>query len=254
MFRHLVLALLILAYGHPLRATGTDNAWREELNVYQKIYDAPLQLIHGQQSSIRKLANEKPLIIALVFTRCTGVCSPLLLRLKDYLTLQPARGKFRVLVLSFDPRDGQQDLQHMAALFHLNNRPGWLFGINSEIAATNQSIGFAPRWDSSRAQFDHEALLVGVNNQGFITRKLIGLRSDHDLRFLVASIENTFTPTYRMPGKDAMFSCFNYDPLTGKNKPGLGLLFIALPALLSFSLLVGIRLAVRRKNVEQNIV
>ncbi|MBP9056494.1 MAG: hypothetical protein KBF69_08900, partial [Saprospiraceae bacterium] len=50
-------------------------------------------------------------------------------------------------------------------------------------------------------------------------------------------IYNSFTPTHQLPNKNRLFSCFNYDPKTGKNTPGLGLLFIALPAILTIFIL-----------------
>lgn len=218
---------------------------KEETNIYEKIYDAPLNIAGEQQVSFNERFAGKPLLLALVYTRCTGVCNPFLLQLSE--NLQFKGNSFNVLVLSFDPSDSANDMALMATRFGLENNKQWLFGTTSHIEELNQSIGFTPVWDSLRNQYDHDALLVGINSEGYITKKLIGIRQGHDLDLLIASVNNIFSPTYRLPNKNALFSCFNYDPVTGNNYPGLGLLFIALPAVLTVILLVSISYFVRTK-------
>ncbi|MFA5297453.1 MAG: hypothetical protein WC389_04515, partial [Lutibacter sp.] len=136
----------------------------------------------------------------------------------------------------------------MAKRFGLEDNKQWLFGVTNKIEELNQSIGFSPVLDSISGQYDHDALLVGINSDGYITKKLIGVRQGHDMDLLIASVNNIYSPTYRLPNKNALFSCFNYDPATGKNTPGLGLLFIALPAVITVLLLVSISHIVRNKS------
>ncbi len=221
------------------------DGWKEEQGIYEKVHDVPLQLITGRETSIRQLARDRPVVLALIFTRCAGVCNPFILRLKQQLILREESTGFQLIVLSFDPRDQMADMQAYAKRFGLAGEANWHFAVTSEISSLNQSIGFDPVWDSTRQQFDHDALLVGINNQGYITKKLLGLRDQGDLTQLAASVHNEFSPSYQLPGQNLLFSCFNYDPQTGKSKPGLGLLFIALPGVLAFVLLFGIRLMVR---------
>lgn len=226
----------------------SSAGWKEEVNVYNKIYDAPIRLVNAEKTSIYKLAEKKPLIIALVFTRCYGICTPLLLNVKESLQYNQDETKFSVLVLSFDRRDQLKDMQQMKNLFHLNTNTNWNFAITDSISRLIASVGFNPVWNEKIKQFEHDALLVGVNSQGYITKKLIGLRSEKDLSMMISSINNNFTPTYRLPGKSALLSCFNYNPVTGKNTPGLGLLLIALPAILSILVLIVINKLVHRST------
>lgn len=250
MLKYIILALVIIFWGSINKGQPLPDL-REEINVYEQLYDAPLHLINGENSSIRQLASNKPLIIALIFTRCSGICSPLLLQLRENLKNTPIddNSQFTVLVVSFDPRDSLKDMIWMAGRFGLVDNNDWRFAVTDSINQLISSIGFNPVWDDKSQQFDHDALLVGVNSEGYITKKLIGMRDEHEIGLLISSINNIYLPTYRLPGSNNLFSCFNYDPRTGKNKPGLGLLFIALPALISFSLVFGIRFIVRRKAV-----
>jgi len=251
MFKNFIFSFLILVFiGVSIIQAQTPN-WSEEKNIYEKISDVQLKLINGENISLHQLAAQRPLIVALIFTRCTGVCSPLLFQLMENLQHTPSdkNNPYSVLVVSFDPLDSLKDMELMAQRIELQNNKDWQFAITDNIDQLNSSVGFNPVWNDEIKQFDHDALLVGVNSDGYITKKLIGLRNEKEIGLLNSSINNVFSPTYRLPTSSNLFSCFNYDPATGKNTPGLGLLFIALPAVISFSLVFGIRYFVKRKAI-----
>ncbi len=222
-------------------AQVTQNGWKEERQVYQKVFDAKLDIDEQRSATILQLAQTKPLIIAMVFTRCTGVCSPFLLQFKENLQMIEKKN-FNVVVISFDTRDSLKDMAMLAQIFDLKTNPQWTFAVTDAIDSLSSSIGFDPVWDEKRQQFEHDAIAVGVNTEGIITKKLIGMRNSKDLELLIKSIEGAFSPSYRLPGKSNLFSCFNYNPQTGRNMPGLGLLFIAIPAVVTFLLVVVINL------------
>ena len=246
MFKNIVFTVLTLSFVYITNAQTASTGLEEETNIYEKVYDAPLNLTTGQQIAFHKLYSGKPILLALVFTRCTGVCNPFLLELSGNLQFKDK--SFNVLVLSFDPRDSLKDMQLLAKRFGLENNKQWFFGTTNNIEELNKSIGFNPVWDVARSQYDHDALLVGINSEGYITKKLIGIRNRHDLDLMIASINNVFAPSYRLPNKNTLFSCFNYDPATGKNVPGSGLLFIALPAAITLLLLLSISYSVRNRS------
>lgn len=251
MFKHNILTFIALGLVLLANAQTATTGLEEEENIYEKIYDAPLHLAGGQSRTVKELCSEKPLLLALVFTRCSGVCNPFLIQLSENLAFKD--NSFNVLVLSFDPRDSLKDMESMAKRLDLKGNKNWLFGTTNQLEELKKSINFSPIWDSQKAQFDHDALLVGINSEGYITKKLIGIREGHDLDLLIASVNNVFSPTYQLPNKNTMFSCFNYNPATGKNTPGLGLLFIALPAVITLFLLISIRLLVRKKSNKLEI-
>lgn len=242
-FSTLLIILFISNYNSFANNLYDKQDWREEEGIYTRIYDAKIKLISGEQTSIHQLAAKKPLIVALVFTRCAGVCNPLLLQLKEniQIILRKNQYKFSVLVLSFDPLDSLKDMQNLAYRFNLLNEPNWELAVVDSISSMTKSVNFFPVWDMRKKQYDHDALLVGVNTQGYITKKLIGLRSADEISLLISDINNVYSPSYRLPTPANMFTCFNYDPKTGKNTPGWGLAFIALPALLTVGILAFLR-------------
>ncbi|MDY0077647.1 MAG: SCO family protein [Bacteroidales bacterium] len=245
------LLLLIIGFCNFVEAQTTSNALKEETNIYEKVFDVPLQVVDRQSASFDKLYAQRPVILALIFTRCTGICNPFLVKLKENLQFKTQENPFQVLVVSFDPRDSVSDMRRLAQNLGLEDNKQWTFATTDSISRLNQSVGFDPVWDSLRQQFDHDALLVGINKEGYITKKLIGLREQGDLELLIGSVNNIFSPTYRLPNQNSLFSCFNYDPVTGKNTPGLGLLFLALPAILTTILLVSISYSVRRSRQKR---
>lgn len=250
MYKNSFLTILIFGFFFSVNAKVDSLGVKEESNIYEKIYNTPINVVGEKQLYLQELYSQKPMLLALVFTRCSGVCNPFLLQLKENIQLRTKDNSFNVLVLSFDPRDRVNDMNILAQRFGVDNNKQWIFGITDSILKLNQSINFNPVWDSISYQYDHDALLVGINNEGYITKKLIGLRQGHDFDLLIASVNNIFSPTYRIPNKNMLFSCFNYDPKTGENKLGLGLLFIALPAVLTVLLLVFISYFVRDRSAR----
>lgn len=225
-----------------------DNSdWREEQDIYKKIYNADLQLADGSSSTIRQLSSKSPLIVTLIFTQCKGVCYPLLLRLNEELK-NANKEKFDVLVISFDPRDSLKDMVALSNRFGLEKNKDWNFAVTKNINLLNKSVSFYPVWNDSAQQFNHDAYLIGVNNQGYITKKLIGMRDTKSLNALISSINSEYSVTYRLPSKNSLFSCFNYDPVTGESSPGIGLLVIALPPVIAFLIIIGIRVYVYLKE------
>lgn len=247
MFKSSFLSLLVFILFSSYLQSQDNSDWREEQNIYEKIYNAHLQLADGSNTTIRQLSSKSPLIVTLIFTRCTGVCYPLLLRLNEELKNADSE-KFDVLVISFDPRDSIKDMINLSNRFGLENNKDWNFSVTDSIALLNKSVSFNPVWNDSAQQFNHDAYLIGVNNQSYITKKLIGMRDTKSLNALIRSINSEYSVTYRLPSKNNAFSCFNYDPVTGESSPGLGLLFIAIPPALSFLILITIRLVVYLKK------
>ncbi len=251
MFKHFIYAIVTLSFFFCRLAVAqtASTGFEEETNIYEKIYDANLNFNKTNNQSLVGLCARKPVLLALIFTRCSGICNPFLVQLKENLQFKTDTGQFSVLVLSFDPRDTREDMLRLSEGLHLENNKQWLFATTTDIEKLNLSVGFNPLWDSVRSQYDHDALLVGINKEGYITKKLIGIRNKTDLELLIRNVNDVFSPSYRLPGKNTLFSCFNYNPETGKNTPGLGLLFLTLPAVITVLLLLVISYFVKQKRV-----
>lgn len=245
----LIIALSFLSWQLAVGQSGTAG-FEEENKIYEKVYDAKLNFNEDDAQTMSQLYASKPVLLALIYTRCAGICNPFLLQLKENLQFKTDTENYNVIVLSFDPRDTNEDMKHLSQWLNLDNNKQWFFATTDDIEKVNLSVGFKPSWDSIRGQFDHDALLVGINKEGYITKKLIGLRNKSDIGLIIQSVNDVFSPSYRLPGANQLFSCFNYNPETGKNTPGLGLLILALPALISLLLILGISYSVRHKQME----
>lgn len=250
MFKHSILIVIALSFFTFQFVVGqtVTTGFEEENNIYEKVYDAKLSLNKDELQTMAQLYASKPILLALIFTRCSGICNPFLVQLKENLQFKTDAENYNILVLSFDPRDTHEDMKHLSQWLNLENNKQWLFATNSDIEKLNLSVGFNPSWDSIRGQYDHDALLVGINKEGYITKKLIGLRNKSDIELMIKSVNDVFSPSYQLPVKNQLFSCFNYNPETGKNTPGLGLLILALPAFIGLLLVLGISYSVRQKQ------
>lgn len=234
----IVLVLLVSAV-HGLPGNGNDYGFSEETALYRKI--APVEIVTREgRKNIADLYTRSPLMVALVYTRCSGVCSPFLLRLTENVQHLAGGENYKILVISFDPKDSLQDMLRMAKLFSVEESSAWTFAVTSQIDMLTRSAGFNIVRDSLTGQYDHEALLIGVNQEGYIVKKLTGLRGESDISLLIKEINGAFIPSYPLPGKSTFFSCFTYDPATQKTKPALGLLLLLLPVALTLSIIATI--------------
>ncbi len=251
MFKHFIFYFSILSFFFCRLAVAqtASTGFEEENNIYERVYDAKLSFNNGDNRTFAQLCSSKPVLLALIFTRCSGICNPFLIQLKENLQFKTDTTEFSVLVLSFDPRDTREDMIYLSERLNLGKNKQWFFATTSDIEKLNLSVGFHPSWDSIRSQYDHDALLVGINKEGYITKKLIGLRNHYDLSLLISSVNDVFSPSYQLPNKNRLFSCFNYNPRTGKNTPGLGLLFLALPVIIVLLLLLAVNYSVRHKQI-----
>ncbi len=209
----------------------------EENKVYQQVANVVVTT-PTEQVALSSLYSRTPLIIALIFTRCTGVCSPMILNLYENINHLQSDKNFKVLVLSFDSMDNIKDMSRFATRYGLENNKQWIFATTSQIKELNISIGFNPIWDTSKKQFNHEALFVGINKDGYITKKVVGIRSYTALADMIKEINNEFVISYPLPKINMLFSCFDYNPITGKKKPSWGLLILLLPFIITCMLLI----------------
>lgn len=209
----------------------------EESNLYTKIADVEITDFEGKSSYLSDIYKKSPLLIAPVFSKCAGICSPFLKNLSDNVTGFKEGQNFKILVISFDPKDKVSDMQLLAKRYDKLKDKQWIFATTSQIDSLNVSMGFKPIWNANKQQFEHEALLVGVNDNGFITRKLIGLRDAKTTLSLISELNDGFVMSYPLPRENMLFSCFTYNPATGKTSFSIGFLLMLLPAILTLLLI-----------------
>jgi protein SCO1 len=203
---------------------------REDRFIYKKIPDILIGTRTGPEH-LSSVWRDKPVLLTMIFARCAGVCSPFLRSLNSAISDAGGLGAdYRVVVLSFDPRDGVSDMEMMAR--ELGVSPGnWIFGVASlpDIEQLAAATGFWFRWDPGRQQYDHPSVVVAID-RGKLVRMLAGTSvRAASLRETVQELRGKFVDSYALADK-AAFRCFEYDPESGRYTFDWGLVLMLLPA------------------------
>lgn len=168
------------------------------------------------------LKDELPLIVVLAYYECPMLCSMVINGLLDGMKgLEQTAGKdYRVLVVSFDPRDTAQiAAKKREAYLRAYGRPiearGWDFAVGepSEVQRLADSVGFRFRWDDKTQQYAHAAAAFVVTPDARLSRTLYGVSfpsKSLNLAIREASLGHLGSTIDRV-----LLFCFHYDPLAG---------------------------------------
>jgi protein SCO1 len=159
---------------------------------------------------------DRPTILALVYFRCAGICSPLLNGLSqivDRTGLVPGKD-FQVLTVSFDPRDTPElakakRANYLAGLPPAFPAQAWRF-LTGDAATTKRladavGFGFRPLGED----FIHPAVLTVLTPDGRVARYVYGvtfLPFDVKMALLEASRGRTMATSNRV-----LQLCYSYD-------------------------------------------
>ena len=223
---------------------------QESRLIDRAVPDIPLQLADGRSVQISELWRDRPLLVTFFYRRCSGVCIPFLEWVRN-ATREAGGigGDYRVLALSFDDADTASDVAAQAAALGLRDSPHWFFAVaNREaLARITGALDFWHRYDPARRQYEHNALIVGIED-GRVMRALVasGVEGGR-MRELVWELRGSFIPLYAVPGQTAL-SCFTFDAVSGETRLDWGMLLLMLPALLALAAAVGIFALGSRRN------
>lgn len=172
--------------------------------------------------------NERPLILVLAYYGCPMLCS---LVLNGTMTgvkgLQEVPGKdFRVLVVSFDPRDETgiardkranyvKDLGRSIEPIAGSEHGSFEFAIGeeAEVRRLADAVGFRYRWDEAQGQYAHAAGIFIVTPKGVLSQALTGI--EFPPQELSTAIATAGKEVWHSPLKSVLFYCFQFNPHTG---------------------------------------
>jgi protein SCO1/2 len=231
----LALCLLLTLTGRveAQSSVGTASADPpdEAAYVYKQLPDAQVLRVGGATTRLSALWEDRPMLLVMVFSRCSGTCSPFLRSLRSAVSDAGGAGSaYRIVVLSFDQADTAADVEAMGEDAGIRSNTGWVFGIAppSDIRRLAAATGFWFRWDQRAEQYDHPSMVVAID-RGRVLRMLVGASvSGTQLSEIVQEFEGKFVPAYALPGQLA-FRCFEYDPTSGRYSLDWGLLLLVLP-------------------------
>ncbi len=226
----LLVALCATAALAAQSADPRDTPPSEDRLLNRTVPDVPLITTSGARVSLSQIAQGRPIVLGFIFTRCAGVCSPLVMswRSADRI-LGDQRGYLR-LVISFDPHDTASDMFAFARHHTLDGNDAWAFAVGDpeDIRQLAEATGFWWNWDEARQQFDHPAMLAGIRD-GRLVRLLVGGSiTSARLDELVREVSGEFVRSYPLPGR-ASFRCVRYDAATGRTRLDWGFALLLIP-------------------------
>jgi protein SCO1 len=236
LFRYLaaVLARVVLAASLLVVAFATDaRAGEAEPKLPQELEgididerpgavlpaDARLRDSSGREVTLGSyFDDERPTVLLLAYYECPMLCSLVINGfLQGMKGIDWTAGKeYRVLVVSFDPRDTPEVArQKREAYVGAYGRPvadkGWEFlvGDEAEVRRIADAVGFKYRWDKETSQYAHAAGAFAITPQGKLSRTLYGIAfPPKDLRLaLLEASEGKLGSAW---GRVLLF-CFHYD-------------------------------------------
>ncbi len=196
----------------------------------------------GEEFSLGSMLD-KPLILALSYFECDGICLTINQDLKN--TLQAVDGlvpgqDYRVLTVSFNKDDTAQTMKMFADKLALSERfiKGWKVAtLNSveDIETLTKSVGYNYFWSKRDRVFIHPNVFIFISPEGIVSRYLYGANlKGFDIEVAIAKAG--FGTTARSKFKDMtnllLVACYSYNFKEGSfvlNYP----LFIAVGSLLS---------------------
>ena len=233
-----LLALALLLASTPaLRAqygavSGTPDFGRgiskKGIGIDQKLNSSiPLDLMFRDESNrpvaLRTYFGEKPVVLALVYYKCPGLCG---LTLSDMVhslgqvDLKPAQD-YNVVIVSIDPTEKPPVAAAKKATYRkMFPRPSFdagfhfLTGEQDAISKLAAAVGFRYRWDNPTHQFVHAAGIMIATPDGKLSRYFYGIQytpTDVRLSLVEASAHKIGSAVDAL-----LLYCCPFDPLTGE--------------------------------------
>ena len=169
------------------------------------------------------LDGERPVILVLAYYECPMLCSMVVNGLLQGMKgLAWTAGKeYRVVVVSFDPRDTSETARkkrdsYIGAYGRPVPEQGWEFlvGEEAQVRRVADAVGFRYRWEEETQQYAHAAGAFVFTPDGKLSRTLYGLNystKDLELSLLEASQGKLGAAWGRV-----LLFCFHYDPAENK--------------------------------------
>jgi len=187
----------------------------------------PLELTfkdeNGQLVRLGQYFRDKPVVLALVYYDCPGLCDLVLNGLSH--TMQQISlnvgSDYQVVTVSFNPKEswqlaGAKKANYIEKYQRPGAKEGWHFltGQQDAIKKLTDAVGFRYHWDAAADQFAHASGIMVLTPEGRISRYFYGIQyKPRDFRLgLVEASDNKIGTT----ADQILLFCYHYDPSTGK--------------------------------------
>jgi protein SCO1/2 len=226
----------------PFKAAGIDR--KPDAQVP---FDLPFKDEHGAETTLRRLAGGKPVLLVPVQHHCPNLCGLTLAGLLQAVKAQPLRpgADFTILAFGIDPKETPPDAADSLGRL-LQGSPTFprdaihgLTGGSADIAAVTDALGYRYAWDPQLAQFDHVAAIAVLASDGRLARWLYGVAPEpRDLQLALTEARQGETGSWT---DQLILLCYHYDPATGRysNVIWTSLRILAVVTLAGLAVLIG---------------
>ncbi len=185
--------------------------------------ELPFKDENGQTVRLGQYFRDKPVVLALVYYECPGLCDLILNGLShtmEQISLNVG-SDYQVVTVSFNPRETWQLANAKKANYvekynRSGAKEGWHFltGDQASIKSLADTVGFHYRYDPVNNQFAHASGIFILTPEGKIARYFYGIEyKPRDFRLgLVEASANKIGS----PADQVLLFCYHYDPTTGK--------------------------------------
>lgn len=176
----------------------------------------------GKKTTLKEIANGKPVLLAPVLHRCPNICGVTLAGLMQAVAAQKYRPGEDLAVIAFgiDPKEGtdaaQEDLHEMRKRFPKLSAEGVyaLTGSEENIRSVTDALGYRYAWDDGLGQYAHIAAVSVLTPDGHLSRWLYGVApSPEDVRLALTDAGGGSIGSFT---DQLLLLCYHYDPETGE--------------------------------------
>ncbi len=177
----------------------------------------------GQVVRLGQYFHGQPVVLALVYYECPGLCDLVLNGLShamEEISLNVG-SDYQVVTVSFNPKEtwqlaGAKKANYLEKYQRSGGQAGWHFltGREDAIKKLTNTVGFRYNWDPAANQFAHASGIMVLTPEGKISRYFYGIQyKPRDFRLgLVEASANKIGTT----ADQVLLFCYHYDPTTGK--------------------------------------
>ena len=177
----------------------------------------------GQTVRLGQYFGQKPVVLALVYYDCPGLCDLVLNGLLDAMKQTPLKlgADYQVVTVSFNPEETWQlaaskKANYIEKLHNKDGQEGWHFltGTADSILPLANAVGFHYRYDPATKLYAHASGIMVLTPEGKVARYFYGIQyQPRDLRLgLVEAARNKIGS----PVDEMLLLCYHYDPAKGK--------------------------------------
>ena len=177
----------------------------------------------GKSVKLGDYFGKKPLILNLVYYKCTMLCGEALAGLSGAMKMIKfdVGNEYDVVTVSFNPKETTADAAAKKAEFvkrygRASAAAGWHFltGSPESINALTKAVGFQYQYDAARDQYAHATAIMVLTPKGHISRYFYGVDfPPKDLR--MGLVEASHEKIGNLVDQVLLY-CYHYDPATGK--------------------------------------